>query len=118
MRGRLDLLKDLAGHLGSLALVRNKRPVNIESIFVGDKRSAPSLLAWRHGICCFDSDQQPPLEVEDSVDIEENLVDGIARDDALCLEHAFQVVEVFEILNVLALRVDQLFDDVIAVAQL
>ncbi|KAG7130785.1 hypothetical protein HYQ46_009820 [Verticillium longisporum] len=64
-----------------------------------------------HRIGRLDADEEPPLEVQDGVDIQENLVDGVTGDDALGLEAALQIMQILEILHIFPLGVNQLLNN-------
>ncbi|KAI6763387.1 hypothetical protein HG531_013284 [Fusarium graminearum] len=115
VRRTLDLVENLVGDLGGLALVCDKGLVNIDqSILVVDKRSSPSLVQSRHGVCRFDSNEEPALEIENCIDVEEDLMQGIAGNLALLFERLFQVVQILEILDVFSLGVDKFPNNMIS----
>lgn len=115
----LDLIEHLTGQLSSLPLVCDERLITRrECIFVRDEWVAPFLPCFRHRICCFHPDQELALAIKDRVDVEEDVVDHIARDDAILFEGFFQVVQVLQILDVFPLRVYQLTHNIVAVAHL
>lgn len=116
--GGADFVEEVLCQLSGFSLVGNKRLVDVEGLLEGNKRAAPLLRLLRRGVGRLDADQEAPLDVEDGVDVEEDLMDDIAVDDAALLEGLFQVVQIFKILDILALGVDQLADHVVAVAQL
>lgn len=118
MFGLLNLVKDLVGDLGSLALVRDEGLVDIKGILVQDKWRSPSLVGSRHRIRGFHSDQEAALEIENGIDVEEDLVKNVSWNRTLLFQRLFEIVQVFEILNVFSLRIDQLSNNVISVGHL
>ncbi|KAI6763934.1 hypothetical protein HG530_007723 [Fusarium avenaceum] len=118
MRGTLNLVKNLVGNLGRLALVRDEWLINIESILIHDKWSSPTLVRVGHRICCLHTDQETSLEVENGIDVEEYLVKSITRNCTLLFERLLQIVQVLEILDVFSLGIDKFSDDVISVGHL
>lgn len=103
----------------SFALVGNERLVaHIERLFIGNKGAAPFLSCLRHRVCCFHPDQELPLAIQDSVDVEEDVVHYITSDDAVLFQRLLQIVQMLKILNIFAFGVDELTHDVIAIAHL
>lgn len=111
----MNLVKDLVRNLSSFPLIRDKGLVDIETVFKPDKRRAPSLICRWHRIRGLDSNQKTALKVENGVDIEKDLVNNISRNIALLFECLLQVVEVFEILDVFSLGIDQLLHNMISI---
>jgi hypothetical protein len=118
MLGPLNLVKDLTGKRSSLPLVGDKGLVDFEGLFVCDKRAAPFLAGLWHRVGRLDPDKEPSLEVEDGVNVEKDVVHDVTGNYALDLERLFEVVQVFEILNVFAFCIHQLPHDVVPVAHL
>lgn len=114
----LNLVKDLVGDLSSLALVRDEGLIDIKGILVQDKGRSPSLVGNRHRIRGFHTDQEATLEIENGIDVEKDLVKNVSGNRALLFQRLFEVVQVFEVLNVFSLRIDQFSDNVISVAHL
>lgn len=119
MRRTLDLVENLVGNLSGLALVCDEGLVNVnQSIFVHNKWRSPSLIRTRHRICCLNSNQESALKIENGIDVEEDLVQGIAGDCALLFERLFQVVQILKILDVFSLGIDKFPDNMISVGHL
>lgn len=116
--GGADLVKVVLGELGGFALVGDKGLVDVERVLKCDKRVAPLLVLLWYRVGRLNADEEAALDVENGIDVEENLVDDIAVDNAPLLERLLEVVQVLEILDVLALGVDELTDNVVAVAEL
>jgi hypothetical protein len=119
MTGGLDLVEHLTGQLASLPLVRDEGLVtHVEDLLVGDKRAAPFLSRLRHRVCRLHPDEELPLAIQNGVDVEKDVVDDVAGNDAVLFERLLEIVEVLQILHVLPLCVDQLAHDVVTVAHL
>jgi hypothetical protein len=70
------------------------------------------------GVGLLDADEETALEIEEGVEVEEDVVDLVAADDAPLLDQFLEFLEEFEMLDVGALRLDQLVDDVLALGAL
>ena len=114
----LDLVKGKIGGLRRLPLVCNEGRVDVEGFFKRHKWAAPPLVIGRHGVCSFDPNKKSPLKIKDGVDIKEDLVDNISRNNAPLFQGLLKVVQILEILDVLALGINQLLEDMIPVAHL
>jgi hypothetical protein len=96
-------------------LIRDEGLVNIERLFIHDERLAPFLILNRRGVCGLDSDEKSSLEVENSVDVEEDLVQDVASNIAFVFQTPLQIVKILEVLHILPLGINQLFHDVVTV---
>ena len=115
----LDLVERLAGQLASLSLVGDEGLItHVENLLVCSKRASPLLSRLRHRVRRLDPDEKLALAIQDGVDVEEDVVDDVAGNDAVLFQRLLQVVQVLQILDVFSLRVDQLAHNVVAVAHL
>lgn len=78
----------------------------------------PVLLLGRHRIRLLDADEEAALEVEQRIEVQEDVVDLVAADDALLLDQLLELLQELEVLHVRALRLDHLVDDVLALGAL
>lgn len=115
MVGLLDLVENLVRNLRRFALVGDEGLIDAEKLFVCNKRLAPSLRDRRHGVCGLDSNQEAALKIEDGVDVEENLMDNVARNHSLLLQGLLQVVQILQILDIFSFGIDKFLDDVISI---
>jgi hypothetical protein len=118
MRRTLNLVENLVGNLRGLALICDKGMVDVESILVHNEWSSPSLIRSGHGVRRLNSNQESALEIENSIDVEEDLMQSITGDCALLFERLFQVVQVLQILDVFSLGIDKFPDNMVSVGHL
>jgi hypothetical protein len=74
--------------------------------YVLHEQAPPVLLLRTPVILGLDPNEEPPLEIYEVVEVQEEVVDDVLGHDLLPLQRAHVVLQVFEVLNVLALRVD------------
>lgn len=118
VRRTLNLVENLVGNLRGLALVCDKGMVDLERILVHNKWSSPSLVRSGHGVRRLNSNQESALEIEDSIDVEKDLMQSIAGNCALLFERLFQVVQVLQILDIFSLGIDKFPDNMVSVCHL
>ena len=99
-------------------LVRNVRLVDLECLLVENKQVSPVLLFRRLCIGLLHADQKTTLEVEESIEIEEDVVHLVTADYALLFNKLLELLQQLEMLDVGALRLDELVDDVLALCAL
>ena len=99
-------------------LVGNVRLVDLESILVQYKEVSPILLGGGLSVCLLDTDEKAALEIEESVEVEEDVVDLVSADDALLFDELLEFLQELEMLDVGALGLDQLFNDVFSLGAL
>lgn len=58
------------------------------------------------------------MEIKNGINIEEDLVNNISGNVALLLESLLQIVEIFKILHVFSLGIDQLLHDMVSIGHL
>ena len=88
--GIFQLVKFTHCNLLTLSLIRNIWFVDLESVSVEDEEFAPVLFRFWLLICLFDPNQKAPLKVEQGVEVEENVVHGIAGDDTLLFDELLE----------------------------
>ena len=99
-------------------LVGNVRLVDLESILVQYKEVSPILLGGGLSVCLLDTDEEAALEIEESVEVEEDVVDLVSANDALLFDELLEFLQKLEMLHVGALGLDQLFNDVFSLGAL
>ena len=76
------------------------------------------MLGGGQRVCLFDTDEESALEVEEGVQVQEDVVDLISADDALFFYEFLEFLQKLEMLDVCALGLDQLVDEVLSVGAL
>jgi hypothetical protein len=76
------------------------------------------LLRGRERIGLLNTDQKSALEVEKGVQVEEDVVDLVAANDTLLFNKLLELLQKLEVLDVRALGLDQLVDNVLALRAL
>ena len=102
----LELVEFAHCRLLALFLVRDIWLVDLECIFVEDKKIAPILFFGGLCVCLLDADEEAALEVKEGVEVEEDVVHEVSADDALFFHQLFEFLEELEMLDVGALRLD------------
>ena len=104
----LQLVKLSHGLFISILLIGDIGFIDSERIVILCEECAPVLLLLRQGIHGFDPDEEPSLEVQQGVQVEEDGVNGITGHFSLLLHQLLESLECFEILDIFPFGVDQL----------
>ena len=133
--GRLDHLSHFRSRCGSVdaggeggvvaddgllafALVGDVGLVDFEGFAIEDEELAPVLLGFGEEVGLLDADEEAALEVEQGVEVEEDVVHGVAGDDAFFFHEVFEGLQELEVLDVGPFGGDELGDDVLALGAL
>lgn len=67
-------------------------------------------------ICLFHADEEAALEIEEGIEIQEDVMDCIAGDDALLLDRLFELLQHFKVLDIRPFGLYELVYDMLAVS--